>query len=129
MAPASPRHGAIQGEASRLIGNHLAEMSGPACRVVIEPGIQPKVRADVNVRIPDLVVTCAAVDADDRLLREPLVVIEILSPSNRADTWANMWSYTAIPSVREILCCKRRTLALICCVGRKPARGRTIHWH
>ena len=50
---------AIQGEASRLIGNHLAEMSGPACRVVIEPGIQPKVRADVNVRIPDLVVTCA----------------------------------------------------------------------
>jgi Uma2 family endonuclease len=103
IAPASPRHGAIQGEASRLIGNHLAEMSGPACRVVIEPGIQPKVRADVNVRIPDLVVTCAAVDADDRLLREPLVVIEILSPSNRADTWANMWSYTAIPSVREIL--------------------------
>jgi hypothetical protein len=49
---------AIQGEASRLIGNHLAELPGPACRVVIEPGIQPKVRADVNVRIPDLVVTC-----------------------------------------------------------------------
>jgi Uma2 family endonuclease len=39
------------------------------------------------------------VDADDRLLREPLVVIEMLSPSNRADTW----SYTTIPSVREIL--------------------------
>ncbi len=103
MAPASPRHGAIQGEVYRLIGNHLAELSGSVCRVVIEPGIQPKVRADLNVRIPDLVVTCTAVDADDRLLREPLVVVEILSPSNRADTWADVWSYTTIPSVREIL--------------------------
>lgn len=103
MAPASPRHGAIQAEASRLIGNRLVDLPGPACRVVIEPGIQPKVRADLNVRIPDLAVTCAAMDADDRLLREPLVVVEILSPSNRADTWANVWSYTTIPSVWEIL--------------------------
>jgi Uma2 family endonuclease len=103
MAPASPRHGAIQGEVSRLIGNRLVDLPGPACRVVIEPGIQPKVRGDLNVRIPDLAVTCTAVDADDRLLREPLVVVEILSPSNRPDTWANVWSYTTIPSVWEIL--------------------------
>ena len=31
------------------------------------------------------------------------LVIEILSPSNRAETWTNVWSYTTIPSVREIL--------------------------
>jgi Uma2 family endonuclease len=31
------------------------------------------------------------------------VVIEILSPSNQADTWNNVWAYTTIPSVREIL--------------------------
>jgi Uma2 family endonuclease len=102
MAPAAPRHGAIQNEVGRLIGNHLAE-SHPACRVITEPGIQPKVRADFNVRVPDLAVTCAAWDPDDRLLREPLVVIEILSPSNKADTWANVWSYVTIPGVREIL--------------------------
>jgi Uma2 family endonuclease len=103
MAPASPRHGAIQGEATRLIGNRVVDLPGPPCRVIVEPGIQPKVRADWNVRIPDLAVTCTASDADDRLLREPLVVVEILSPSNRADTWANVWSYTTIPSVWEIL--------------------------
>jgi hypothetical protein len=27
----------------------------------------------------------------------------ILSPSDRADTWANVWSYVTIPSVRGIL--------------------------
>jgi Uma2 family endonuclease len=102
MAPAAPRHGAIQSEVSRLIGNRLAELR-PACRVIIEPGIQPKVRADLNVRVPDLAVTCAPLDPDDRLLREPLVVVEILSPSNKAETWANVWSYVTIPSVWEIL--------------------------
>jgi Uma2 family endonuclease len=102
MAPASPRHGAIQAETVRLISNRLVELQ-PACRVIVEPGIQPRVRADLNVRVPDLAVTCAAWDADDRLLPEPLVVVEILSPSNAADTWANVWSYTTIPSVWEIL--------------------------
>jgi len=31
------------------------------------------------------------------------VLIEILSPSNATDTWGNVWSYTTIPSVQEIL--------------------------
>jgi Uma2 family endonuclease len=102
MAPSSPGHGAIQAEATRLIGNHLAEQR-PACRVITEAGIQPKVRANLNVRVPDLAVTCAAWDADDGLVRAPLVLVEILSPSNKADTWANVWSYVTIPSVQEIL--------------------------
>jgi Uma2 family endonuclease len=29
--------------------------------------------------------------------------MEILSPSNEAETWANVWSYVTIPSVQEIL--------------------------
>jgi Uma2 family endonuclease len=102
MAPAAPRHGAIQNEVGRLIGNHLAE-SHPGCRVVIEPGIQPRVRANVNARVPDLAVTCSALEPSDKLLREPIIVIEILSPSNKADTWANVGSYVTIPEVREIV--------------------------
>jgi Uma2 family endonuclease len=102
MAPASPRHGAIQNEAGRLIANHLAE-ARPACRVIIEPGIQPKVRANFNVRAPDLAVTCAEWDPGERLLHKPVVMVEILSPSNKADTWANFWSYVTVPSVLEIL--------------------------
>jgi Uma2 family endonuclease len=29
--------------------------------------------------------------------------IEILSPSNRSETWTNVWAYTTIPSMQEIL--------------------------
>jgi Uma2 family endonuclease len=102
MAPASPKHGAIQAEAARTIGNHLAERL-PACRVVTEAGVQPKVRANFNVREPDIAVTCAEWGADAKVLPEPLLLIEILSPSNKAETWANVWSYVTIPSVAEIL--------------------------
>lgn len=102
MAPPSPRHALIQAEAARLIGNRLADLR-PACRVMTEIGVQPKVNADHNVRVPDLAVTCSPIDPEDRLLREPLVVVEILSPSNASDTRANVWAYTSIPTVAEIL--------------------------
>jgi Uma2 family endonuclease len=32
-----------------------------------------------------------------------MVLIEILSPSNASDSWENVWAYTTIPSVREIV--------------------------
>ena len=32
-----------------------------------------------------------------------MLIVEILSPSNAAETWSNVWTYTTIPSVREIL--------------------------
>jgi Uma2 family endonuclease len=32
-----------------------------------------------------------------------VLLIEILSSSNMAETWANVWAYAAIPSVQEIL--------------------------
>ena len=102
MSPTRPRHGALLSEVSRLISNHLVE-SRPSCRVIIEPGIQPKVRGKFNVRVPDLAVTCVRLEPEDRLLREPVVAIEILSPSNKAETWQNVWSYVTIPSVQEIL--------------------------
>lgn len=103
MAPATPRHGAIQNETGRLIGNHLLA-ERPTCRVVTEPGVRPRqVRADHNVRVPDLAITCALWGDDDKVLAAPLVLVEILSPSNPKDTWANVWAYVTIPSVQEIL--------------------------
>ena len=47
MAPASDRHAAIQAEAARLIGNHLAER--PGYSVMVATGV---VIDDYNVRIP-----------------------------------------------------------------------------
>ncbi|HEX5325574.1 MAG TPA: Uma2 family endonuclease [Acetobacteraceae bacterium] len=102
MAPASRTHGAIQAEIARLLGNHLRARHD-SCIVIAEPGIVPQVRADWNVRVPDLAVTCSPDDPHERLLHDPVLVVEILSPSNEAESWANVWAYTTIPSVREIL--------------------------
>ena len=57
-APATEGHGALQGEVVRLLGNHLIARGGP-WRVIVEPGIVPRVRSDRNHRIPDIGVTCA----------------------------------------------------------------------
>jgi Uma2 family endonuclease len=102
MAPASITHGAIQSEMGRLVANALAEQASP-CRVITTPGVIPRVQSETNVRIPDLAVTCSAYHEEEQALTTPILVIEILSPSNQAETWTNVWDYTTIPSGEEIL--------------------------
>jgi Uma2 family endonuclease len=102
MSPPAPLHGAIQAEVGRLIGNHLIERGGP-CRVIITPGVLPRFQSDRNFLVPDLAVTCSAADMAGKALRDPVLLIEILSPSNHAETWRNVWSYMTIPALREIL--------------------------
>jgi len=101
MAPASERHGAIQSEIARLLGNHLLARNSP-CRVIGEPGIVPKVRSSENFRIPDLGVTCAP-PSNAIMTPEPVLLVEILSPGNEGRTRSNIWTYTTIPSIQEIL--------------------------
>jgi len=109
MAPPSITHGAIQSEMGGLIRNHLADLSSP-CRVVTTPGVIPRVQSETNVRVPDLAVACSGYDADESALANPVLLIEILSPSNQAETWANVWAYTTIPSVQEILVLKTASI-------------------
>jgi len=101
MAPATDRHGSIQGELAHLLINSLAER-GSRCRVVIDPGVIPRVRSDRNMLVPDIGVTCDP-PSDKRALPNPVALIEILSPSNEAETRANLWAYASIPSVTEIV--------------------------
>ncbi len=101
MAPAAEVHGAIQNELGRLLSNHLLATERP-CRVITAPGIVPRVRASDNFRVPDLGVTCAP-PSGGVMVPEPVLLIEILSPGNEAKTRANIWTYTTIPSVREIV--------------------------
>ncbi len=66
-----------------------------------------------------IAITCAPSGPEDRLLHEPLILVEILSPSNRAETWANVWSYVTIPSVQEILVLHtQRISAPVSCAAR-----------
>jgi Uma2 family endonuclease len=102
MAPPSRTHGAIQSELGGLIRNHL-NVPGSPCSVVTTPGIVPRVRANENFRIPDLAVTCTRYETEEYDVSNPVLIVEILSPSKRAETWQNVWSFTTIPSLREIL--------------------------
>jgi len=102
MAPATIVHGSLQAELSGLIRDHFRRV-GSQCRVITAPGVIPRVMSGENVRIPDLGVTCAPVTSAQKTLVDPVLLIEILSPSNRAETWSNVWTYTTIPSVQEIL--------------------------
>lgn len=103
MAPPSPRHGAIQSELAALIRNHLVAQ-GSSCRAVITPGIVTPVAADQNMRIPDLAVTCAPSAGDAAAaLPDPVLIVEVLSPGNQRETWINVWTYTLVPTVQEVL--------------------------
>ena len=102
MSPAHITHGRIQSKLDRLIGNWLEKQGGP-CEIVTEPAVATRVRANINLRVPDLGVTCTPDAVEQKTLPDPIVLIEILSPGNASKTWENVWSYTTIPSVREIL--------------------------
>lgn len=102
MNPPGETHGTLQATLGRLLENYLVARR-PYCRTVTGAGVVPRVRAKINVRIPDVAVTCAPPEANRPTLADPVMLVEILSPSNYAETWESVRAYTTIPSVREIL--------------------------
>jgi len=102
MAPAGTIHAFLQNELGRLIGNHLRER-GSECETLANPGVTPHLLSAHNIRVPDLGVTCSPLAPGQAIMSDPVLLVEILSPSNQAKTWSNVWAYTSIPSVREIL--------------------------
>jgi Uma2 family endonuclease len=102
MAPANRTHGMLQNELGRLNGNHL-RASGRPCDVAANPRVTPRLLPDHNMRVPDLGVSWSGYQVEETALSEPVLLVEILSPSNQAKTWTNVWTYTSIPSVQEIL--------------------------
>ncbi len=120
MAPPNRTHGAIQAELGSVVGNHLVQR-GSLCTVVMNVGVIPRILAAHNMRVPDLAVTCSPYEAEELALVDPVLIVEILSPSNQAETWANVWTYTSIPSVREILVL--RTVAIAADLLRRAADG------
>lgn len=102
MAPTSGTHGVIHTNLIFELSGHL-RANAPRCRVVTAPGIRPLVRADWNFRIPDVGVTCSAIQAGDRNISEPRLLIEVLSPSNAADTYENIRAYASLPSVEALI--------------------------
>jgi Uma2 family endonuclease len=87
---------------SYLLTAHLRAVL-PSCRVVIGGGVRPRLQAKWNYRSPDIAVTCGPSKKGAREVPDPVIIIELLSPSNRTETWDNVRNYATLPSVSEII--------------------------
>jgi Uma2 family endonuclease len=112
MAPAYPRHGLIERNAGRVIDTHTG-ISGP-CRVYDQTGVVLSVLGDDRYYIPDVTMSCEAL-GDDLYLREPRLIVEVLSPSTgRDDKAVKVPHYCALPTVEEVwLMDSQRALVLV----------------
>lgn len=91
-------HGRVVANLVRHLGNHL---DGTSCQVFSE---NMKVQVgDEAVLYPDVFVTCdKRFDAHDQVFRDPVVVMEVLSPSTqRYDRSEKLAIYRKLSSMRE----------------------------
>ena len=101
MAPPAPAHGALLARLAGLIDAALR--SRRPCMVQGEAGIARPDRND-TCYIADLAITCQPLRPEDRLMRDPILIVEILSPSTTAfDRQTKVPDYRRISMVQEIL--------------------------
>ena len=79
-------------------------LRGTPCRTFLSD-VKLRVEAADCFFYPDVMVTCSAADAADRLVkREPVLAVEVLSPSTAAyDRGDKFNDYRQLPSLREYL--------------------------
>lgn len=100
MSPASGTHALIQANLAGLIWNHIRTKKLP-CRVGTEAPVQPQLHANDNIRAPDLAVTCLQ-SKDTKKFPDPVLIVEIMSPSNQKETWEAIYACATIPVLQEI---------------------------
>ena len=101
MAPPAPRHGQLALALGSEIRSALRNRSG--CSAHSEAGIARPDRADLCF-VADIAVTCDRPKPDDRLISNPILIVEVLSPgTNGFDRNVKVPEYRQIPSVQEIL--------------------------
>lgn len=99
MAGAEDRHVTVSLNAAMALRLHLA---GTPCRTYMAD-MKLRVEAANSFHYPDVMVTCSAADAQDRLIkREPTLLIEVLSESTAAyDRGGKFGIYRRLPSLQE----------------------------
>ena len=102
MAPPSPTHGVLQARIGGRIDAHLTRRNSP-CRVGTEVGVIPIWDPKHNLRQPDITVTCRPATRGERTFPDPVLIVQILSPSNEQDTWESIQACATIPSLTEVV--------------------------
>lgn len=99
MSGASRKHVTVALNCASFLSDHLA---GGPCRVYISD-MKLEVEAADAIFYPDVMVSCDAADRRaEHVLRAPIVIIEVLSPSTAAfDRGGKFQAYRRLASLRE----------------------------
>jgi len=98
MAPASMNHSIIK----RNVGFALqAALASRGCEALVDG---PQILTDEISAIPDVVVTCSPIDHATPVIAEPVIIVEVMSPSSEQNDTGLRWlAYRNIPSLRHYL--------------------------
>jgi Uma2 family endonuclease len=98
MAPASLPHTLIKGN---IFAALRAKLAGTPCRAIVDGA---EVKSYKLSAIPDVLVSCGELDQRTSTIAEPVVLVEVLSPSSERDDTQRKWQgYCLIPSLRHYL--------------------------
>jgi Uma2 family endonuclease len=99
MTPPSEAHATIVSNLTIQIGTRPR----PPCRVLGEFGVRLANRDDSFYQL-DLAVTCAPAEAGRRYIADPVLIVELLSPSTQLhDRGRKLDDYRQLPSLDEVL--------------------------
>jgi Uma2 family endonuclease len=99
MAPPSEAHGTIVVN----LGAELRRRLRSPCRVLAEAGIRLHDQNDTYYQV-DLAVTCAPPERSRHHVVDPILLVEVLSPSTAVhDRGRKVEDYSRLPAVKEIL--------------------------
>lgn len=99
MTPPAARHSRVSNNLGRAIGNRL----GQPCQAYNEVGILIA-DADDTYFQADVAVSCSPLAGDAPYIPEPVVIVEVLSPSTKKhDHGIKVPLYRTLPSVQEIV--------------------------
>jgi Uma2 family endonuclease len=98
IAPASKTHTLLKSRIARQLGDSLTALG---CEALVDGAV---IEVGGSSMIPDIVVTCSPLDFTTPRVAEPIVIVEVLSPSNQGDdTGRKLALYLRIPSLRHYL--------------------------
>lgn len=100
MSPASHTHSQLHSNALGLVLAGI-DAAGLDLSALVEGAVIPGLQPSRNVRVPDIVVTAAPDIPGQVAIPQPILVIEILSPGNQAQTRDNLRSYASVPTMQE----------------------------
>lgn len=101
MNPPKEWHGTIANQIGAICARAL-EARFP-CRAQQQAGIEIRRATPARGYIADVAVTCEPIAENRPLIREPRLIVEIVSPStDRYDKTEKLATYKALPSVEEV---------------------------